>query len=79
MSIDASTSLQLVIQVEIALAEANVQFTRYEIDLQNKPEWYLPKVNPVGKVNILLRAYRVRIIMPATGPRHCLWRSQGPC
>lgn len=38
------------LQVEIALALANVHYTRYEIDLRNKPEWYLPKVNPVGKV-----------------------------
>ncbi|KAJ3553877.1 hypothetical protein NM688_g3387 [Phlebia brevispora] len=37
-------------RVEIALAEAGAEFTRYEIDLKNKPEWYLPKVNPVGKV-----------------------------
>ncbi|KAJ8514433.1 hypothetical protein ONZ45_g8028 [Pleurotus djamor] len=37
-------------RVELALAEANAQFTRYEIDLQNKPEWYAPKVNPASKV-----------------------------
>ncbi|KAI0371419.1 glutathione S-transferase [Pilatotrama ljubarskyi] len=37
-------------RVEIALAEAKAQFTRYEIDLQNKPEWYAPKVNPASKV-----------------------------
>ncbi|EKM56448.1 uncharacterized protein PHACADRAFT_253585 [Phanerochaete carnosa HHB-10118-sp] len=37
-------------RAEIALALANVPYTRYEIDLRNKPEWYLPKVNPVGKV-----------------------------
>ncbi|CDO71136.1 hypothetical protein BN946_scf184845.g6 [Trametes cinnabarina] len=29
-------------RVEIALAEAKAQFTRYEIDLQNKPEWCPP-------------------------------------
>ncbi|GJE93711.1 glutathione S-transferase family protein [Phanerochaete sordida] len=37
-------------RAEIALAVAGVPYTRYEIDLRNKPEWYLPKVNPVGKV-----------------------------
>ncbi|KAI0366043.1 hypothetical protein BV20DRAFT_1055923 [Pilatotrama ljubarskyi] len=37
-------------RVEIALAEAKAQFTRYEIDLQNKPEWYALKVNPASKV-----------------------------
>ncbi|KAI0654862.1 hypothetical protein C8Q70DRAFT_463241 [Cubamyces menziesii] len=37
-------------RVEIALAEAKAQFKRYEIDLQNKPEWYAPKVNPASKV-----------------------------
>ena len=34
------------------MAEAKADFTRYEIDLKNKPEWYLPKVNPVGKVSV---------------------------
>ncbi|KAI0089004.1 glutathione S-transferase C-terminal-like protein [Irpex rosettiformis] len=37
-------------RTEIALAEAKAKFTRYEIDLQNKPEWYAPKVNPASKV-----------------------------
>ncbi|EJF56550.1 hypothetical protein DICSQDRAFT_71278 [Dichomitus squalens LYAD-421 SS1] len=37
-------------RAELALAEAKVPFTRYEIDLQNKPEWYAPKVNPASKV-----------------------------
>ncbi|TFK79089.1 glutathione S-transferase C-terminal-like protein [Polyporus arcularius HHB13444] len=37
-------------RAEIALAEAKAPFTRYEIDLQNKPEWYAPKVNPASKV-----------------------------
>ncbi|KAI0747175.1 hypothetical protein C8Q80DRAFT_1179843 [Daedaleopsis nitida] len=37
-------------RTEIALAEAKAQFTRFEIDLQNKPEWYAPKVNPASKV-----------------------------
>ncbi|KAF9060578.1 hypothetical protein BDP27DRAFT_1301714 [Rhodocollybia butyracea] len=41
-------------RVELALAESGLKkdkdFTRYEIDLQNKPEWYEPKVNAAGKV-----------------------------
>ncbi|KAJ7598388.1 thioredoxin-like protein [Mycena floridula] len=37
-------------RVELALAEANAKFSRYEIDLKNKPEWYAPKVNPASKV-----------------------------
>ncbi|KAI0634739.1 hypothetical protein C8Q77DRAFT_1216809 [Trametes polyzona] len=37
-------------RTEIALAEAKAQYTRYEIDLENKPVWYAPKVNPASKV-----------------------------
>ncbi|TBU36786.1 glutathione S-transferase C-terminal-like protein [Dichomitus squalens] len=37
-------------RAEIALAEAKAPYTRYEIDLQNKPEWYAPQVNPASKV-----------------------------
>ncbi|PAV20382.1 glutathione S-transferase [Pyrrhoderma noxium] len=37
-------------RTELALAEVGVDFTRYEIDLQNKPVWYAPKVNPASKV-----------------------------
>ncbi|THH07889.1 hypothetical protein EW145_g3072 [Phellinidium pouzarii] len=37
-------------RAEIALAEAGAKFTRYEIDLQNKPVWYAPEVNPASKV-----------------------------
>lgn len=41
-------------QVELALAETglkkDVDFERYEIDLQNKPQWYQPKINPASKV-----------------------------
>ncbi|KAJ6514685.1 thioredoxin-like protein [Mycena vulgaris] len=37
-------------RVELALAEAKVDFTRVEIDLGNKPEWYASKVNPASKV-----------------------------
>ncbi|CAE7217970.1 unnamed protein product [Rhizoctonia solani] len=34
----------------IALQEAKADYTTYEIDLSNKPEWYAPKVNPASKV-----------------------------
>jgi glutathione S-transferase len=37
-------------QAEIALAHAKADYKRFEIDLQNKPEWYAPKVNPASKV-----------------------------
>lgn len=37
-------------RTEIALAEAGVDYTRFEIDLTNKPEWYAPQVNPASKV-----------------------------
>ncbi|KAI0777317.1 hypothetical protein BD413DRAFT_175854 [Trametes elegans] len=37
-------------RTEIALAEAKAQYTRFEIDLQNKPDWYASKVNPASKV-----------------------------
>ncbi|OCH88395.1 hypothetical protein OBBRIDRAFT_795290 [Obba rivulosa] len=37
-------------RVELALAEAKAKYTRYEIDLTNKPEWYAHQVNPAGKV-----------------------------
>lgn len=38
------------LQVEIALAEAKAPFTRYEINLADKPTWYAPQVNPASKV-----------------------------
>ncbi|KAG9102299.1 hypothetical protein FRC06_002144 [Ceratobasidium sp. 370] len=34
----------------IALQEAKADYTKYEVDLTNKPEWYAPKVNPASKV-----------------------------
>ncbi|KAF9027253.1 glutathione S-transferase [Hymenopellis radicata] len=37
-------------RIELALAEVGAQFTRYEIDLFNKPEWYARKVNPASKL-----------------------------
>lgn len=49
ISFQASTDCATV-KTEIALAEAHAKFTRYEIDLFNKPEWYAPQVNPASKV-----------------------------
>ncbi|TFY53118.1 hypothetical protein EVG20_g10258 [Dentipellis fragilis] len=40
-------------RVEIAFEEAGVKPTKYQIDLQNKPDWYAPKVNPASKVPAL--------------------------
>lgn len=37
-------------RVELVLNEAEADFTRFEVDLKNKPEWYAPKVNPASKV-----------------------------
>ncbi|KAG5351784.1 IN2-1 like protein [Termitomyces sp. T112] len=37
-------------RTELALEESGLQYTSFEIDLQNKPEWYAPRVNPVSKV-----------------------------
>ncbi|EMD34653.1 hypothetical protein CERSUDRAFT_86064 [Gelatoporia subvermispora B] len=37
-------------RVELALEEAKAKYTRYEIDLTNKPVWYAPEVNPASKV-----------------------------
>jgi len=37
-------------RAELALAETNAPHEQYQIDLQNKPEWYAPKVNPASKV-----------------------------
>ncbi|KAF7346797.1 Glutathione S-transferase [Mycena sanguinolenta] len=38
-------------KVELALEEAKVGYTRWEIDLANKPEWYAPQVNPASKAS----------------------------
>ncbi|KAJ7154513.1 glutathione S-transferase C-terminal-like protein [Mycena filopes] len=38
-------------RVELALAESKVtDFTRFEISLTDKPDWYAPNVNPASKV-----------------------------
>jgi glutathione S-transferase len=42
----------------VALAEANADFEEIEIDLRNKPEWYL-KVNPVAHASTLYLTIRM--------------------
>lgn len=37
-------------QVEMALYEVKADFTKYDLDIRNKPEFYAKKVNPLGKV-----------------------------
>ncbi|KAI5116601.1 hypothetical protein M0805_006779 [Coniferiporia weirii] len=37
-------------RAELALAEAGADVVKYQVDLQNKPVWYAPKVNPASKV-----------------------------
>ncbi|TFK21492.1 hypothetical protein FA15DRAFT_645501 [Coprinopsis marcescibilis] len=37
-------------RVELALKESGLEYQRFEVDLQNKPEWYAPQVNPASKV-----------------------------
>ena len=37
-------------QVDLAFQEAKADVTRYFIDIKNKPEWFVSRVNPVGKV-----------------------------
>jgi len=39
--------------VELALKEANAEFTRFEIDFSNKPEWFASTVNPTGKIPVI--------------------------
>jgi hypothetical protein len=42
-------------QVEIALAEANVSFSCFEIeDLRNKPQWYIEKVTRPARCALML-------------------------
>ncbi|TFY68660.1 hypothetical protein EVG20_g3471 [Dentipellis fragilis] len=37
-------------RVEIAFEEAGVRPTKHFIDLRNKPDWFVSKVNPVGEI-----------------------------
>jgi len=50
-------------RVELALEEAQLDYTRFEIDLQNKPEWYAPRVNPASKVPAI--AYGGPVVDPS--------------
>ncbi|KAG5653856.1 hypothetical protein H0H81_009935 [Sphagnurus paluster] len=50
-------------EVELALEETKLEYTRFEIDLQNKPEWYAPLVNPASKVPAL--AYGGPVVDPS--------------
>ncbi|XP_006463623.1 hypothetical protein AGABI2DRAFT_194394 [Agaricus bisporus var. bisporus H97] len=40
-------------RVEIALKESGIDYERCEIDFFTKPDWYLEKVNPAGKVPVI--------------------------
>ncbi|KAJ2924900.1 hypothetical protein H1R20_g12213, partial [Candolleomyces eurysporus] len=40
-------------RTELALKESGLDYKRFEVDLENKPEWYAPKVNPASKVPAL--------------------------
>ncbi|KAG6812353.1 hypothetical protein H0H92_003253 [Tricholoma furcatifolium] len=50
-------------KTELALEESGLKYTRFEIDLQNKPEWYAPRVNPASKVPAI--AYGGPAVSPA--------------
>ena len=54
-----------------ALAEANVDFEEVEIDLQNKPEWYL-KIFPVPGTSS-----KYLTIAGREGPSYGFWRRDG--
>ena len=43
----------------IALTEKGVAFERIDIDLANKPDWFL-KISPLGKVPVLVDRCRSR-------------------
>jgi glutathione S-transferase len=44
------------------LEEINAKYQRYEIDLQAKPDWYAPKINPASKVPAI--AYGGPVVPP---------------
>jgi glutathione S-transferase len=52
----------------IALAEKGVQFERVDIDLSNKPDWFL-KLSPLGKVPVL-------VVTQGDGSEQALFESQ---
>ena len=39
------------LQVELAFQQGGADVTRYQINLQNKPEWYAARVNRASKVS----------------------------
>ncbi|EMD37329.1 hypothetical protein CERSUDRAFT_83086 [Gelatoporia subvermispora B] len=39
--------------VNIALLESKADFNRFEIDLRNKPDFFVREINPVGKVPVI--------------------------
>ncbi|KAG5651458.1 hypothetical protein H0H81_008594 [Sphagnurus paluster] len=50
-------------RVELALEETKLEYTRFEIDLRNKPEWYAPLVNPACQVPAI--AYGGPVVDPS--------------
>ncbi|KAH7908516.1 glutathione S-transferase C-terminal-like protein [Hygrophoropsis aurantiaca] len=40
-------------RVELALAEAKAPHKVYDVDLFNKPEWFVSQINPAGKVPVI--------------------------
>ena len=40
--------------MHIALEEAGADYTPYTLDAYNKPPWFVPHVNPLGKVSSTL-------------------------
>ena len=62
-------------RVRFALKEANAPYTEYEIDLQNKPEWYALRVNPTSKVCVA--SLETITLRTCTGPNDDLWWAKG--
>ena len=44
---------QYVHRVRLGLEQAGVEYTIYDVNILEKPDWYLQKVNPEGKVRAL--------------------------
>ena len=51
-------------QVDLAFQEAKADVTRYFIDIKNKPEWFVSRVNPVGKVRDICVTCSSRVDAP---------------
>ena len=41
-------------QVELVLQEVGAKYTKYAIDLKNKPAFFTEKVAPRGKVSVII-------------------------